>query len=405
MTARVVTIEAREASLKRKLRAHFKILGFTKSPEGLLVPPGLTKDRYRQVHAEQRAAKLDEAANWIEMKQDRVLKQFASGNEVDPSRISPHIEQVSSGSLESDLFRFASLTWQIPVSSGYGRRMRFIVRDEFNGKVIGIFALGDAVFNLRARDAAIGWDHEQRGKSLVHVLDAYVLGAVPPYNMLLGGKLVACRVKTKDVFKAFKSKYRDSVGIISGEKKSPRLAAVTTTSAFGRSSLYNRLRLQGEEIFQPLGYTSGWGHFHFSEDLFEQMRDFLVTKRPDLEDSFEYGQGPNWRLRIIKQALSQIGMDPHLAQHGMEREVFLCRTASNTDKFLRGEHTRLLTKGLKSASEMAALARERWIVPRAARRPEFKLWRRESMTELLRATEVASAPQQLAVGGAGGVGD
>jgi hypothetical protein len=249
MTARVITIQAREASLKRKLRAHFKALGFTKSAEGLLVPPGLTKDRYRQVHSEQRAAKLAEAERWLPKARDRTLQHFASGDEVDPAQVRPHIEQVSSGTLESDIFRLASLTWQIPVSSGYGRRLRFLVRDEFNGKVIGLFALGDAVFNLRARDGVIGWDHEQRTRSLVHMLDAYVLGAVPPYNMILGGKLVACLIKTKEVFTAFKSKYRESVGIISGEQKSPRLAAVTTTSAFGRSSLYNRLRLNGKHIF------------------------------------------------------------------------------------------------------------------------------------------------------------
>jgi len=33
-------------------------------------------------------------------------------------------------------------------------------------------------------------------KRLVNVMDAYVLGAVPPYNMLLGGKLVASLVRS-----------------------------------------------------------------------------------------------------------------------------------------------------------------------------------------------------------------
>lgn len=394
MSARVITVEAREASLKRKLRAHFKALGFTKSPEGLLVPPGLTKEQYRQVHSEHRAAKLADADRWLKAVQEKAIEHFASGDEVDPERITPHIELVSSGSTEADIFRFASLTWQIPVSSGYGRRLRFLVRDESNGKVIGLFALGDAVFNLRARDGAIGWDHEQRARALVHMLDAYVLGAVPPYNMILGGKLVACLIKTKEVSDAFKSKYRKSIGIISKEQKSPRLAAVTTTSAFGRSSLYNRLRLGGTDIFKSLGFTSGWGHFHFSEPLFEEMRDYLATSRPDLEDSFEYGQGPNWRLRIIKKALAEIGMDPHLAQHGMEREVFLCRMAPNTDRFLRGEHSRLRTNELLSVSDMAGLARERWVVPRAQRRPEYKLWQRDSLVELLRQTPETSSMQR-----------
>jgi hypothetical protein len=37
-----------------------------------------------------------------------------------------------------------------------------------------------------------------------NVLDAYVLGAVPPYNRLLGGKLVAAMLRTKEVRDAFR---------------------------------------------------------------------------------------------------------------------------------------------------------------------------------------------------------
>src|SRR3546814_18344755 len=83
----------------------------------------------------------------------------------------------------------ASLYWQVPVSDGYGRRMRFLVWDQAHGKLIGIFALGDAVFNQAARDAVIGWDHHRRSAALVNLMDAYVLGALPPYSHLLGGKL------------------------------------------------------------------------------------------------------------------------------------------------------------------------------------------------------------------------
>jgi hypothetical protein len=364
----------------------------------------LTKDRYRQVHSIQRATKLHEASQWLRAREKRLIGHFANGREVDPERIAPRIELVASGTSDSDLFRFASLTWQIPVSSGYGRRLRFVVRDDANGKLIGIFALGDAVFNLRARDAAIGWDHDQRAKSLVHIMDAYVLGAVPPYNMLLGGKLVASLIKTQEVVAAFKDKYQGSIGIISGERKSPRLAAVTTTSAFGKSSVYNRLRLQGEPIFESLGYTSGWGHFHFSEVLFDEMRDFLAAKRPDLRDTFEFGQGPNWRLRLIKQALSQIGLDRSLAQHGMEREVFLCRIGRNADKFLRGEHSRLRYEGLKDADAISTLVRERWMIPRAARMPEYREWRREGVLELLGSKMSTIGSPSPVAGAASGMG-
>ena len=82
-------------------------------------------------------------------------------------------------------------------------------------------------------------------------MDAYVLGAVPPYNTLLGGKLIASLARTSDVVEAFDAKYRDSVGIISNKQKKARLAAITTSSALGRSSIYNRLKLGGHLIFEP----------------------------------------------------------------------------------------------------------------------------------------------------------
>jgi Druantia protein DruA len=38
------------------------------------------------------------------------------------------------------------------VSRGYGRRMRFLIWDQSNEKLIGLIVLGDPVFNLRVRD-------------------------------------------------------------------------------------------------------------------------------------------------------------------------------------------------------------------------------------------------------------
>ena len=67
-----------------------------------------------------------------------------------------------------------------------------------------------------------------------------MLGALPPYSQLLGGKLVASLIKTREVVDAFTKRYNDSTGLISGQKKKARLVAVTTTSALGRSSVYNR---------------------------------------------------------------------------------------------------------------------------------------------------------------------
>jgi len=47
---------------------------------------------------------------------------------------------------------------------------------------------------------------------------------------------------------------------------------IATTSALGRSSIYNRLRYRSRPLMFPVGYTSGWGEFHFTNGAYSQLR-------------------------------------------------------------------------------------------------------------------------------------
>jgi Domain of unknown function (DUF4338) len=395
-SALVIPLPGDDARLKRKVRAHFKKLGFLRAADGTLLPPSLDKQSYRDMHAHQRDSRIASNAAWIGRQAPKLIRYFASGSDLDVSRIHPRIEVVKSGTWESDLFRFASFYWRIPISEGYGRRLRFLVWDDAHQRLIGLFALGDAVFNLRARDAFVGWDHHRRGAALVNMMDAYALGAVPPYNKLLGGKLVASLIRTKEVVKTFEIKYHDSVGVISGERKHAQLVAVTTTSALGRSSIYNRLRIGDQRIFDSIGSTSGWGHFHISDELFENLRDYLRARGDAYSDAHQFGQGPNYRLRLVRKALGLLGLDPDMARHGLTREVFFCSLASNALQFLRGEHKRARYTLLPSVEEMGKAALARWVVPRAERMPDFRQWQRDDfLHELDTRAEQARRPRSL----------
>ena len=178
-------------SLKQDIHSHLLNLGFSKNGSCYFVDGVLTKQRIRNLHAAQRLDILEQRRPFIETYGSKLAEHFACGDQVDPKSIDPQLIQVTPDSLESRLFRFACLLWSVPVSQGFGRRLRFLVRDRQNGCLIGLFALGDPVFNLSARDNWIGWTHEDRRDRLVHVMDAYVVGAVPPYSQLIGGKLVA----------------------------------------------------------------------------------------------------------------------------------------------------------------------------------------------------------------------
>jgi hypothetical protein len=313
----VVTVATREASLKKRFRRHLRFLGFQKAADGTLLPPATGKEVVRSIHSAQRNDRLAASQKFIADRLPKLLKYFASGDDVVAASITPKLQLIESDTWEGDLFRLASLTWSVPVSNGFGRRLRFLVWDEHNGKLIGIIAIGDPVFNLSVRDNLIGWDVKARGERLVNMMDAYVLGAVPPYNALLGGKLVACVVRSRDVYDQFAKAYGKTTGIISQQQKKARLLAVTTSSSMGRSSVYNRLKLGGTEYFTPIGYTGGWGHFHIPDSLFADLRDYLREIGHSYADLHCYGEGPNWCMRSTRAALEALGFKDDLLRHGI----------------------------------------------------------------------------------------
>jgi hypothetical protein len=393
-----------EARIKRRLRLHLSKLGFNRAEDGSLVLPDAGKDTVRTLHRQQRRDLLAESAGFIEANLPRMQDYFASGDEVDVSKIKPVLQRISGGTWESNLFRLASLTWSVPVSAGFGRRIRYLVWDESNGKLIGIVAIGDPVYNLAVRDDLIGWTVADRADRLVCVMDAYVLGSVPPYNTLLGGKLVASLLRTRDVYNDFARTYGGTTGIISGKEKQARLMAITTSSSMGRSSVYNRLKLNGTTYFRSIGYTGGWGHFHIPDDLFEEMRDYLRGIQHGYADLHAFGQGPNWRLRTVRAALNSLGFKQDMLKHGIQREVFLCETAANSLRILAGKEKRPNLKSLLTAEEVGNLAVERWIIGRAERMPDFRQWNKEGLLELIQGaghrgqTEIAAINSTSRVG-------
>ncbi len=202
---------------------------------GLILPPITSdKDHLRSLHSTAVEHKLIRSAPSLQRHEEQLLKHIAPGHQFDPTSIRPSLVEVMPDSEDELLFRYAALHWAIPVSSGYGRRIRFLVMDEHHHKLIGVIGLGDPVFNLAVRDGWIGWNKEARREHLRNVMDAFVLGAVPPYSYLLCGKLVAMLVASREVREAFNKKYRSRRSVIRRRVTDGRLALITTMSALGR---------------------------------------------------------------------------------------------------------------------------------------------------------------------------
>ena len=379
----IISISSREASLRRKIRRHLRTLGFTKTKDGVLKINSNHKEVIRSLHRVQREERLKTNANFLSRRVSALLPYFASGNEVDPTLITPVLEKVIAQTKQAELFRLASLTWSVPVSKGFGRRLRYLVWDSHNDKLIGLIAIGDPVFNLSVRDNLICWNTHQRGARLVNIMDAYVLGALPPYNALLAGKMIACLVRNREIYNDFNRIYGNTVGIISKQEKKARLLAVTTASSMGRSSVYNRLKLDGVQYFKSIGYTQGWGHFHIPDSLFFELRDYLRSRGHSYADLNQFGHGPNWRLRTTRAALRALGFKNNLLRHGIQREVFICNFASNANSILRTGRGQPELSELLCTQEIAELALERWMLPRARRCRDYRTWKKDEILHLL----------------------
>ena len=362
------------AELRHDVQQHLRRIGL--SERGVARGDQAAKTAIRASHAIQRAHLiLREFRAFGDLWAD-LSTELAAGSEVDPEKTEPALDLITDSRRDRLLFRYASLLWSVPVSRGFGRRLRWLIRDRANGKLIGLMAIGDPVYNLAARDRWIGWDHHDRAERLANVMDAYVLGAVPPYSHLLGGKLITTLLGTSDVSDAFTHKYATSRGIISGAQKPAHLAAITVTSALGRSSIYNRVKLRhvdGHVLVELLriGYTKGFGHFQLSDDIFDRLRELLLRTNHDYGHGHKFGQGPNWRIRVLRVALRELGLSQDLLNHGIPREVYIMPLAANTRQFLRGESVRLDGR-LPSAADVATQAVSRWLVPRSSR---DSMWR------------------------------
>lgn len=329
------------------------------------------KERIRNLHKHYRFDKLQLARRFIRSTIDDISSYFADGSSINIEKFSPCLYPVSSNTIYSTIFRFATLLWSVPVSQGFGRRQRFLVFDEFNNKLVGLFAVGDPVFNLRVRDQCIGWDHKDRVDRLYNVMDIFTLGAVPPYSRLLCGKLVALIATSNEVRNYVWQKYKNTTTTIMRQPKDPHLVLLTTSSALGRSSLFNRITLNGTPHFIHIGETEGWGHFHLGNSTFQLMREYLEEVEHPIIKANRFGQGPNWKMRTIRTCLELLSLPTSMLQHGIKRQVYIAPLAENYKNYLLGNTDRPSYYDL-NLNKLVEYFKYRWFKPRAERCPDYK---------------------------------
>lgn len=186
-----------------------------------------------------------------------------------------------------------------------------------------------------------------------NMMEIIVCGAIPPYNQLLGGKLVSILACSPRVIKDYTDKYANQVSEIAsrmkGEKivRDSRLAFLGTTSLYSiGSSQYNRIKVPVGDNFvleyKKMGVTEGYGTVYFSRMTTSCLMRVLEIQDGGRRINSIFGEGTSPRFRLISRGLNSLGIKSNaFLQHHTPRIVYSVELASNTNDFLCGGATEL----------------------------------------------------------------
>src|SRR5437763_16967580 len=107
--------------LRRRILSSLGEQGYEVEGGLVRIPRPADKPKIRGLHGMAVAHRLEAVDHGLRRKEERLLSFVANGREIRPDKIVPRLEIVEPGSENELLFRYASLHWSIPVSSGYGR--------------------------------------------------------------------------------------------------------------------------------------------------------------------------------------------------------------------------------------------------------------------------------------------
>ena len=223
----------------------------------------------------------------------------------------------------------------------------------------------------------------------VDMMDIIICGAVAPYNVLLGGKLVCLMLTSPEVVQFYRKRYGDQQSIIASSMKgapvvrAPNLVLLATTSLYGvGSSQYNRIRVPLEAVggevgatleYKELGMSRGFGSYQFSTASLDYLETLIPRGHDNRKVNSIFGEGVNPLMRKLRDGLAGVGLPAdELLMHGNQRVVYGVPLAENFREVLLGREAKpkywLSLKNAREHSDLLAdFWRKRWLVGRITR--------------------------------------
>ena len=181
-----------------------------------------------------------------------------------------------------------------------------------------------------------------------NMMDIIVCGAIPPYNELLGGKLISILACSPQVVRDYTRKYDNQISEIASRMKGSRvirdsrLVYLGTTSLYAvGSSQYNRIKVPVNNSacleYRKMGITEGYGTVFFSKETTGAFSRLLELQDGGKKINHVFGEGTSPRFRMISRGLSSIGIKAEaFLKHYSPRIVYSINLAKNTNDFLLG---------------------------------------------------------------------
>jgi hypothetical protein len=248
-------------------------------------------------------------------------------------------------------------------------------------------AWNQAFENVRFRHAVSQVVRMLKGERVgVNMMDITVCGAVAPYNLLLGGKLVCLLLCSPEVVNQYERRYENQTSLIASSMRGApihrkaRLVLLCTTSLYGSAlSQYSRVKVPAEAVggkphekieYRSIGLSEGFGSFHISQETLGHMATLIGRSKEARKVNSIFGEGVNPLMRKIREGLELLGLPSDvLLNHGNKRIVYGVSLARNFRDVLLGfadsAHYNLpLTKERMRTQMLADFWRQRWLLNR-----------------------------------------
>jgi len=224
-----------------------------------------------------------------------------------------------------------------------GRQIYILVKDSITDKYLGILSLTSDNYNYEDRDRYIGWSHKDKQK-IHHLMNMSTCVPLQPFGFNFnGGKLLTSLVFSKEVLEYFNKKYND------------HLLGITTTSLYGKSVQYDRLK-----CLKFVGYTKGNTSHGVPAEVTKLCNDYLKS---DSDHKLNY----NKKFIILHKTFDKLNISKDDILTANPKGIYFGFTCSKSKDYLCANLNEIpnpLNYSQKSVGEIFKWWIDRWATHR-----------------------------------------